>query len=70
MSQAGKGDRDRTTDKKAYDACPLWDNIDKKKKKDEAMSVRGEPSLWGSIDVDELTFELLDRYEDEDMHKM
>ncbi len=23
---AGKGDRDRTTDKKAYDECPLWNN--------------------------------------------
>jgi len=28
---AGKGDKDRTTDKKGYDSCPLWANIEKKK---------------------------------------
>ena len=26
-----KGNRDRTDNKKAYDACPLWANIDKDK---------------------------------------
>tara|TARA_R110002167_G_scaffold256475_2_gene462866 strand:+ start:4557 stop:4679 length:123 start_codon:yes stop_codon:yes gene_type:complete len=26
-----KGSKPRPVDKKAYDACPLWANIDKKK---------------------------------------
>jgi hypothetical protein len=29
---AGKGSRPRPVDKKAYDNCPLWANIEKKKK--------------------------------------
>jgi hypothetical protein len=37
MSQAGKGDRDRTTDKKAYDAG--IDRIDWNKKKNHIVHV-------------------------------
>ncbi len=33
QTHGGKGSRDRTTNKKQYDACPLWENLKKDKNK-------------------------------------
>jgi hypothetical protein len=42
-----KGDRDRTTDKKAYDACPLWNNW-KTKAKNQRIFEENKDKIEGS----------------------
>lgn len=39
-----KGSRDRTTDKKAYDASPLWHHIDAKKIKAAHEDIKDMPT--------------------------
>lgn len=58
----GKGSRDRTSDKAAYDACPLWANLEKKKMEEKAnkekleedqivLTPHGEKEASGSGEV-------------------
>jgi hypothetical protein len=37
---AGKGDRDRVTNRKAYESCPLWENLKKKKEVKNDKGIR------------------------------
>ncbi len=46
-AQNGKGSRDRTTDKKAYDECPIWNNW-QTKAKNERIYNEGKDKLDGT----------------------
>ena len=48
-----KGDRDRTTDKKQYDACPIWNAWQtKRKNQDIWYAGKDEAIKMGIVTVD------------------
>ena len=49
----GKGDRDRTIDKKQYDNCPLWNNWQTKRKNQDIWDAgKEEAAKMGIVTVE------------------